>query len=140
MHRTGVTSVVPRGPLPSWPGRAIARGLARLPDRTGGFVLDGLGGLHLFALGNDGYLWVGTAAPDLPTARRRYGSVRSTFVPFAIDVRLRAPVQGADGDRYITTDDRPDVHAFFDHGVDEQKGRFGSAGRGVLTRYPPLRG
>ena len=38
---------------------------------------------------------------------RADGSVRSTFVPFAIGVRLRAPVQGPDGDLFVTTDNRP---------------------------------
>ena len=38
---------------------------------------------------------------------RADGSVRSTFVPFAIGVRLRAPVQGPDGNLYVTTDNRP---------------------------------
>ena len=38
---------------------------------------------------------------------RADGSVRSTFVPFAIGVRLRTPVQGPDGDLFVTTDNRP---------------------------------
>jgi len=38
---------------------------------------------------------------------RADGSVRATFVPFAIGVRLRAPVQGPDGNLYVTTDNRP---------------------------------
>ncbi len=38
---------------------------------------------------------------------RADGSVRSTFVPFAIGVRLRTPVQGPDGNLYVTTDNRP---------------------------------
>jgi hypothetical protein len=34
---------------PYWPGSDIARGVALISDESGGFVLDGLGGLHPFA-------------------------------------------------------------------------------------------
>lgn len=35
---------------PSWPGWDIARGIAVMPDGSGGLVLDGWGGLHPFSL------------------------------------------------------------------------------------------
>ena len=35
---------------PYWHGWDIARGVAILPDGSGGFVLDGFGGLHPFGL------------------------------------------------------------------------------------------
>jgi hypothetical protein len=38
---------------PYWPGWDIARGVALLPDGSGGYVLDGWGGLHPFALGDN---------------------------------------------------------------------------------------
>ncbi|MHB8669732.1 MAG: glycoside hydrolase family 71/99 protein [Acidimicrobiales bacterium] len=37
---------------PYWPNWDIARGVATLADGSGGYVLDGLGGLHGFGLGN----------------------------------------------------------------------------------------
>jgi hypothetical protein len=47
----------PRGAA-YWPGWDIARGLALLPDGTGGVVLDGYGGLHPFGI-------AGHAAPTV---------------------------------------------------------------------------
>ena len=44
----------PRRPPPStayWPGWDIVRDIAVLPDGTGGYVLDGWGGIHPFAIG-----------------------------------------------------------------------------------------
>lgn len=37
---------------PYWPGWDIVRGVAVLPDGSGGYELDGLGGLHPFAIGS----------------------------------------------------------------------------------------
>jgi hypothetical protein len=37
---------------PYWNGWDIARGIAVLPDGSGGYVLDGFGGLHPFRVGN----------------------------------------------------------------------------------------
>jgi hypothetical protein len=49
----------PRGPVPGtvrgapyWNGWDIARGIAVLPDGSGGYVLDGFGGLHPFRIGS----------------------------------------------------------------------------------------
>jgi hypothetical protein len=36
---------------PYWPGWDIARGIALMPDGTGGVVVDGFGGLHPFGVG-----------------------------------------------------------------------------------------
>ncbi len=44
---------------PYWPGWDIVRGVAVLPDGTGGFELDGFGGLHPFSIGSG-------AVPALP--------------------------------------------------------------------------
>lgn len=37
---------------PYWPGWDIVRGVAVLPDGSGGYELDGFGGLHPFSIGN----------------------------------------------------------------------------------------
>jgi len=42
-----------------WPGRDIARKVVIFPDGTGGYVLDGFGGIHAFGIGQ--------AAPPNPT-------------------------------------------------------------------------
>jgi hypothetical protein len=34
--------------IPYWKGWDIARGIAVLPDRSGGYILDGWGGIHPF--------------------------------------------------------------------------------------------
>lgn len=56
----GATS--PEAP-PSWPGWLIARGLAVLPNHSGGYVVDGWGGVHPFgsapALSGNGTYWPG---------------------------------------------------------------------------------
>ena len=39
---------------PYWPGWDIVRGVAVMPDGSGGFVLDGFGGLHGFKIGPGG--------------------------------------------------------------------------------------
>jgi hypothetical protein len=58
-----------RGPVPGrvrgapyWTGWDIARGIAVLPDGSGGYVLDGFGGLHPFRIGN------GTMPPTITDA------------------------------------------------------------------------
>ena len=45
----------------SWSGWDIARGVAVLPDGSGGYVVDGLGGLHPFGLGSGP-----SAVPPIP--------------------------------------------------------------------------
>ena len=37
---------------PYWPGWDIARGVAFLPNNTGGYIVDAYGGIHPFALGS----------------------------------------------------------------------------------------
>ncbi len=46
---------------PSWPGWDIARGISIVPEGTGGYIVDGFGGLHRFRIGASNPL------PPLPT-------------------------------------------------------------------------
>ena len=51
---------------PRWNGFAIARGVARLASGTGGYVLDGYGGLHWFSLGTAAPAKAARGAPSWP--------------------------------------------------------------------------